>query len=97
LKAALLDPHSHSKIKTAFNSYDLDRNGYLTRAEFGTFAVNLLTILETGPGGPELKKMLGIKTPTQFANEMFDAADWNGDKKISFSEFESLVNSHRSF
>lgn len=94
MKAALLDPHSHAKIKTAFNSYDLDRNGYLTRAEFGTFAVNLLTIIETGPHGADIRKMLGVKTPTQFADAMFDAADWNGDKKISFSEFESLVTSH---
>ncbi len=95
MKAALADPYSHSKIKAAFNSYDLDRNGYLTRAEFGTFACNLLTILETSPHGPALKAALGVKTPTEFANQMFDAADWNGDKKISFSEFESLVSSHR--
>jgi Ca2+-binding EF-hand superfamily protein len=94
LKAALSDPDSYDKIKTAFKSYDLDRSGHLSRAEFGTFIVNLKTVLATTPHGGALAREAGNKSASEYADTVFNLFDNNRDGKISFDEFESIIMTH---
>jgi Ca2+-binding EF-hand superfamily protein len=92
LKSALQHPTSSKKILDTFLSYDLDKNGSLSRSEFHLFAQNLLTILETLPENNSAKIDLGSKKITDFADELFNKSDLNNNGSISFDEFIHIVH-----
>ncbi|MEF9886505.1 MULTISPECIES: EF-hand domain-containing protein [unclassified Streptomyces] len=75
------------KARTLFDALDLDRDGTLTRTEV------ILALQAKGPtlAAQGVIPLWGVGNADD-ASALFDEADLNGDRVLSFEEFAGLVN-----
>ncbi|KOX30451.1 MULTISPECIES: EF-hand domain-containing protein [unclassified Streptomyces] len=75
------------KARTLFDALDLDRNGTLTRTEV------IEALRSKGPtlAARGVIPFWGVGTEDD-SSALFDEADMNGDRVLSFEEFATLVN-----
>ncbi|MFC8174492.1 EF-hand domain-containing protein [Streptomyces sp. NPDC057242] len=75
------------KARTLFDALDLDRDGTLTRAEV------IDALRSKGPtlAARGVIPFWGVGTEDD-SSALFDEADMNGDRVLSFEEFSTLVN-----
>ncbi|MFF5445593.1 EF-hand domain-containing protein [Streptomyces sp. NPDC012888] len=75
------------KARTLFDALDLDRDGSLTRAEvIGALRAKGPTLVARGVIPP-----WGVGADEE-ASALFDAADQNGDRVLTFEEFATVVD-----
>jgi predicted ferric reductase/Ca2+-binding EF-hand superfamily protein len=74
------------KLFFAFRLHDHDDDGTISEAEL--FRMIAMSLAESDVAGK------ASQPPERLARALFQAADENGDGKISFDEFESIVRSH---
>ncbi|MFE0772427.1 EF-hand domain-containing protein [Streptomyces sp. NPDC058861] len=75
------------KARTLFDALDLDRDGTLTRAE----VINALRSKGPTLAARGVIPFWGVGTDDD-SSALFDEADMNGDRVLSFEEFSTLVN-----
>ncbi|MER7913892.1 MULTISPECIES: EF-hand domain-containing protein [unclassified Streptomyces] len=75
------------KARTLFDALDLDRDGTLTRSEV------IDALRSKGPtlAARGVIPFWGVGTEDD-SSALFDEADMNGDRVLSFEEFATLVN-----
>ncbi|MFF4871381.1 EF-hand domain-containing protein [Streptomyces sp. NPDC003444] len=75
------------KARTLFDALDLDRDGTLTRGEV------IDALRSKGPtlAARGVIPFWGVGTEED-SSALFDEADMNGDRVLSFEEFATLVN-----
>ena len=73
------NPEFEKALEKAFSEIDVDKNGYIDKAEFGKAAEDIIQLLG-GPGSVQ------EKINTQFAKY-----DKNKDQKISKDEFREML------
>ncbi|MFE5513736.1 EF-hand domain-containing protein [Streptomyces sp. NPDC056529] len=75
------------KARTLFDALDLDRDGTLTRTEV------IDALRSKGPtlAARGVIPFWGVGTDDD-SSALFDEADMNGDRVLSFEEFATLVN-----
>ncbi|MFJ8660602.1 EF-hand domain-containing protein [Streptomyces sp. NPDC093795] len=75
------------KARTLFDALDLDHDGTLTRAEV------ISALLAKGPtlAAQGVIPFWGVGNADD-SSALFDAADQNGDRVLSFEEFAALVD-----
>jgi Ca2+-binding EF-hand superfamily protein len=76
------------QVRAAFNSYDKDKSGTLSREEFSSFANDLFNIMREGMDSAEL---LEKYTPKHFAATLFSKLDMDRNGKITFEEFQNAL------
>ncbi|MEV7671739.1 EF-hand domain-containing protein [Streptomyces sp. NPDC007872] len=75
------------KARTLFDALDLDRDGSLTRTE----VINALRSKGPTLAARGVIPFWGVGTDDD-SSALFDEADLNGDRVLSFEEFATLVN-----
>lgn len=75
------------KARTLFDALDLDRDGTLSRTE----VINALRSKGPTLAARGVIPFWGVGTDDD-ASALFDEADMNGDRVLSFEEFATLVN-----
>ncbi|MGW9435925.1 EF-hand domain-containing protein [Streptomyces sp. NPDC055607] len=75
------------KARTLFDALDLDRDGSLTRTE----VINALRSKGPTLAARGVIPFWGVGTDDE-SSALFDEADLNGDRVLSFEEFATLVN-----
>ncbi|MFB7026159.1 MULTISPECIES: EF-hand domain-containing protein [unclassified Streptomyces] len=75
------------KARTLFDALDLDRDGALTRTE----VINALRSKGPTLAARGVIPFWGVGTDDD-SSALFDEADMNGDRVLSFEEFATLVN-----
>ncbi|MFE5731543.1 MULTISPECIES: EF-hand domain-containing protein [unclassified Streptomyces] len=75
------------KARTLFDALDLDRDGTLTRTE----VINALRSKGPTLAARGVIPFWGVGTDAD-SSALFDEADMNGDRVLSFEEFATLVN-----
>ncbi|MFC7928314.1 EF-hand domain-containing protein [Streptomyces cinereoruber] len=75
------------KARTLFDALDLDRDGTLTRTE----VINALRSKGPTLAARGVIPFWGVGTDDD-SSALFDEADMNGDRVLSFEEFATLVN-----
>ncbi|RSS44061.1 EF-hand domain-containing protein [Streptomyces sp. WAC08241] len=75
------------KARTLFDALDLDRDGTLTRTE----VINALRSKGPTLAARGVIPFWGVGTDDD-SSALFDEADLNGDRVLSFEEFATLVN-----
>ncbi|MEW1902555.1 MULTISPECIES: EF-hand domain-containing protein [unclassified Streptomyces] len=75
------------KARTLFDALDLDRDGTLTRTE----VINALRSEGPTLAARGVIPFWGVGTDDD-SSALFDEADMNGDRVLSFEEFATLVN-----
>ncbi|MGW3559733.1 EF-hand domain-containing protein [Streptomyces sp. NPDC000963] len=75
------------KARTLFDALDLDRDGSLSRTE----VINALRSKGPTLAARGVIPFWGVGTDDD-SSALFDEADLNGDRVLSFEEFATLVN-----
>lgn len=85
---AITNNNVEERVREAFNQYDKDKSGTLSREEFSSFANDLLNIIREGMDSAELLEKF---TPKHFTETMFAKLDTNHNGKISYNEFREVL------
>lgn len=87
VKDALKHPDDKAKLKHAFFMADANHDGRLSKAEFKTVAQGYADYISK-KGGAAIAATGSIDRIT---NMLFDSADYDGDGKVTWDEFESFI------
>merc|ERR1712087_848275 len=78
------------KVRVAFDLFDRDGNGSISRSEMEKYLTSVFRILyEVSPATAESMAVTAEKLGKTTAAQCFEDADINGDGKISYDEFET--------
>mmetsp|Transcript_39823 Transcript_39823/g.68302 ORF Transcript_39823/g.68302 Transcript_39823/m.68302 type:complete len:194 (+) Transcript_39823:43-624(+) len=81
---------SEEKLKFAFEMYDLDESGFITKEEMTTILESFYKLIGPSDDNP-LATFSGNKydAPQQLVDELFEQMDTTGDGKISLAEYQA--------
>ncbi|TGZ55612.1 hypothetical protein CRM22_010369 [Opisthorchis felineus] len=72
----------NQKLRWAFNMYDLDGDGYISRQDLCDVIASIYTLI-----GSTIKLPEDEATPERRANKIFEQMDTDHDNRLSFEEF----------
>ncbi|KER27821.1 hypothetical protein T265_05184 [Opisthorchis viverrini] len=81
----------NQKLRWAFNMYDLDGDGYISRQDLCDVIASIYTLI-----GSTIKLPEDEATPERRANKIFEQMDSDHDNRLSFEEFCEGVRSDRN-
>ncbi|OLR94689.1 EF-hand domain-containing protein [Actinokineospora bangkokensis] len=78
--------HLERKLARRFQTYDLDGNGLVERADFERACANLAAEYDLGPDDPRLVRVRGLMGGLW--RHLRSVADTTGDERISLAEYQ---------